>query len=236
MKKIISFLLATTALLASCSDDDEKIEVKDYEMQTFSADMKYEKPESMAKDFTCKQQTYLKLGKADAVAIGEYGTESWTTFNILPEIPESDKMVTNPDYNVTTKVKNWDLLFTQYVGDAMPGEKVFPYFLAGVLINTASIEIALYKYEESTEKADIAKAFADLKLITVASLSYSPNIDGIGTRWRTMKGMPPVYEVNDNYFFIAKTQSGDYYKIRFLRYYGDTEAEKVFKCEYALLK
>ncbi len=39
MKKLL-ILFATVALLASCSDDDEKIVPKDYGMKKFSADMK----------------------------------------------------------------------------------------------------------------------------------------------------------------------------------------------------
>lgn len=237
MKKIL-MILATVALLASCSNDDDPIKVKDYGLKTFSADMKYEKTAGMAKDFSCKQQTYFKLGKTEAVATGEYGKDNWTTFNILPKIPNKEKvLVENPNYNVKTNIKNWDILFTQYVGNAArSSSQIFPYFLAGILINPERVQVALHKNTESKDANEIAKAFADLKISDLTDLNYTKTIDFIGINWRSMKGMPPTYEIKYNNFYIIKNKEGEIYKVRFIQYYGDTKAKKVFKCEYALMK
>ncbi len=247
MKKFM-ILLAAVALMTSCSDDDEKITPKDYGMKTFSADMKYQPEEGgMSHDFNCKQQTYFKLGQNNAVAVGEFGTDSWTRFDLLPKLPkEKDKNgaglpeIDNPNYNVTTTVKGWDLLFTQYVGDAYNGHgpegNIMPYFLAGVLINTANVQVGLHKYEESEIPEDIAKAFADLKLSDVANVEYSGKIDAIGTSFRALIGMPPTYKLRLNNFYIIKTNNGDIYKLRFIGYYGETQKDKVFTCKYALMK
>lgn len=241
MMRKFMILAVAVALFTACSDDDDPVVVKDYGMQTFSADMKYKSTGGMATDFTSKQQTYMKLGQKDAVATGEYKTDSWTTFNILPKVPDGEgNLIDNKDYNVTTSVKGWDLLFTQYVGDAYfgkgPNGKILPYFLGGVLINTSSVTVGLYIYEDSKEAEDINKAFSDLTLANVANITYDNTIDVIGTKWRKMSGMPPSFTPNTNYFYIVKTTAGDYYKLRFTGYYGATKAEKVFTCEYALMK
>ncbi len=239
MKKFM-ILLATVALFAACSDDDEKVEVKDYGMKTFSADLKYQPTGGgMAKDFNCKQQTYFKFGKDAAVAIGEHGKDSWTRFDILPKVPKGMKnpeLVSNPNYNVTTSVKGWDMVFTQYVGDAYQGHgpkgAIMPYFLAGVLINTANVEVGLHVSEAS----DASKAFADLKLADVANVTYKKDINTIGIKWVDRVGMPPTYKVKTNNFYIVKVSNGNVYKLRFVGYYGATKKDKVFKCEYALMK
>lgn len=238
MKKFM-ILVTTVAILASCSKDDEKVDVKDYGMKTFSANMKYEPSGGMASDFTYKQQTYFKFGEKEAVAVGEYGKGDWTTFDVLPKIPkeEGGELIDNPKYNVTTTVKNWNLVFTQYKGDAMQGagKTVMPYFLTGVLINTENVEIALYEYKESTEEAKITKAFSDFKLSNATSLTYSNKIESIGIKWKKMKGMPPTYMVKTNYFYVAKLKDGNFYKLRFISFYGETKTKRIIKIEYALM-
>lgn len=237
MRKIM-ILLATVAFLASCSDNDDPITPKDFSLKTFAADMGYEKPQGggMANNFTHKKQTYMKFDKAEPIAIGKYGENSWTTFDILPKVP-NDKgvLIDNKNYNVTTNVIDWDLLFTQYKGNAMKGrgDGVMPYFLTGVLINTENVEVALYKYEDSKDEAEITKMFKDLTLANVTNLKYSKEIDCIGTAW---KGMPPTYHPKTNFFYIAKTKSGNVYKVRFVGVYGSTKSERIFTCEYALMK
>ncbi|PID95481.1 MAG: hypothetical protein CSA94_01385 [Bacteroidetes bacterium] len=237
MKKFMILLAAV-----SCSDDDDKVVPKDYGMKVFSADLMYQPAGGggMSTDFSCKQQVYFKLGQENAVAVGNYTTkDNWTTFDLLPKIPS--KMTKqggipdtkNPNYNVTTTQKGWDLLFTQYIDDAYAGHgpkgMIMPYYLAGVLCNTADVKIALYKYEGDE---NIAKAFADLKLANVKDVMYSNKINAIGTSFRSMKGMPPVFAVNANHFYIIKTAANETYKLRFTEY----SRKKVISVEYALMK
>ncbi len=247
MKKLM-ILFAAVALMTSCSDDDEKIVPKDYGMKTFSADLMFEKPTGAphGAGFTCKQQVYFKFGQELPVAVGNNKTnENWTTFDILPKLPKGKDpkdLIDNPNYNVTTSVKGWDLLFTQYVGNAaksmgMPG--IMPYKLAGVLVNTDRVEVQLYKHEldanlSETEILEKTKtAFADLKIADLSSklLDNKKGIDAIGTDFRRMEGMPPKYTPNYNYFYIIKTADNDTYKLRFIGY-----KKKVITCEYALMK
>ncbi len=181
----------------------------------------------------------MQLGKEEAVHTGIYGLGSWTTFNILPEIPKamgSKEMIKNPKYNVTTTVKDWDILFTQYYGNAMKGKGFYGYFLAGVLINPKRVEVALHEYTASKEETTISEAFSKLALSDVATPKYSKEIDAIGIEWKERKGMPPTYTPKTNFFYIIKTKSGDIYKLRFVGVYGKTQDERVFSCEYALMK
>lgn len=238
MKKLM-ILFAAVALFVACSDDDdERIIPKEYGTTKFSADLKHEPHQGMAGDFTCKQQTYMKLGEVKPVHVGKYGEDSWTTFDILPKIPNEDKeLVDNPNYNVSTNVKGWDLLFTQYKGNARKGSgEVMPYFLAGILINAESVKVALHKYEASKEDEAISKAFSALTLADVANVAYSSEIDFIGISWKGMSGMPPKYSPKTNWFYIVKTTSGETYKVRFTSVYGKSKDDRVFTCEYALMK
>ncbi len=241
-------VLAAVMLMASCSDD-EKITPKDYGMKTFAADMKYKKEGSgMAKDFNCKQQTFFKFGKADAAFIGEHGTDTWTRFDLLPKLPkDKDAMgggipeIDNPLYNLkTTKVQDWDIVFTQYYGDVYGGRGkdgvIMPYFLAGILINPDKVQVGLVVEDKNKSVTELAQAFADLKLSDVATVKYKNNMDAIGTKFRSMKGMGN-YVPNLHAFFIVKRNNGDIYKLRFIGFWGGTEKKnKVFKCEYALMK
>ncbi len=240
MKKLL-ILFAAVAFLAACSDEDEKIVPKDYGMKKFAADMKYDSSQKGhgKAGFNCKQQTYMKLGQDTAVATAIYGNDNYTIFNILPEIPDANnKMIKNEAYNVTTNVKNWDLLFTQYVGNgfkAMGMDGILVYNLAGVLINTKNIKVAVYEYTKSENANDISEAFYNLKLSDISSLEYTNEIDAIGTTFRKMEGMGN-YFVLPNRFFILKTTSNDIYKLHFISFYGKTTEEKVFTCEYTLMQ
>ncbi len=233
-------LLAAVVLMASCSDDN-KVIPKDYGMKTFAADMKYKKVgHGMATDFNCKQQTFFKFGQADAVFIGEHGTDTWTRFDLLPKVPKSKKskeLIDNPLYKTKTdKVQDWDMVFTQYIGDLDPSSGVMPYFLAGILINPDNVQVGLVVEDKNKSVTELAQAFADLKLADVATVEYKNNVDAIGTKFRTMVSMGN-YEPNLHAFFIVKRNNGDIYKLRFIGFWGGAEKKnKVFKCEYALMK
>lgn len=243
MKKMKNFmvLLAAVAVLTSCNNDEE-MEVKDYGTKTFSADMKYESSGGgVTTSFTYKQQTYFKFGETDATAIGEYEKDSWTTFNILPKVPNSDgEMVTNANYNITTSIENWDLLFTQYVGDgyygAGPNGTVYPYYLTGVLINTDNVAVGMQEYTASTEEEKISEAFSNLALSDITEVEYKSNIEAIGSNWKTFNMSTYKYSIKTNYFYIVKVSGTDIYKLRFTGFYGDTEKERIIKIEYALMQ
>ncbi len=245
MKKLIILLTAAT-LMTSCSDDDEKIipvPEKDYGMKTYSADLKREKVDGMPTYFNCKQQTFFKFGKKTAVAVGEYGKPSWTTFDLRKKIPAeqgSEKMVDNPDYNYKSNVKDWDMVFTQYLiaGSMGPGQPVKNVYPTGVLLNAEGVAVGFAKYTDSTKEDDIAKAFADLKLIDIEKVKFYENTArAIGANWKKRVGMPPVYQVKKNlFYFIKQIDTGDIYKLRFISCYGETQDDYVFKCEYALIK
>jgi len=223
MKKLL-FAIALSTVLFAC-DEDEKIEVKDYGMKKFEADMKYDAkaPHGQIK-YT--QQVFMKLGQDEPVALGEYGTDTWTTFCLTKDkegIPFNDQ----------TKVKGWDFVFTQFYR-ASDG-----YGVSGNLINTEEgIEIGLLKYEDSKEAAKISEAFAMLTLEDVKNVSdYKSNIDAIPDgEWKAMHGMPPSFSVNTHHFYVVKLKNNDTYKLRFLSFYGETKAERIMVVEYALMK
>ncbi len=239
-------ILCTVVLLMASCDDDKKIiptPKKDYGMKTYSADLKREKIDGMPTYFNCKQQTFFKFGKETAVAIGEYGKPSWTTFDLRKKIPAkqgSTNMIDNPDYNYESKGKDWDMVFTQYIisGSMGAGQPIINIYPAGVLLNAKGVAVGFTKYTESTKEDDISKAFADLKLIDIENVKFYENTaKAIGSNWKKGVGMPPIYQVKTNlFYFIKQIETGNIYKLRFVGCYGKTREDYVFKCEYALMK
>ena len=230
MKKLLFSLALCTALFAC--DDDEKIEIKDYGMKSFEADLQYSSttdPESGYPMSTYAQQTYFAFGKDAAVATGTVDTDSWTQFNVFDEDAA--------DYNATSDVDGWDLVFTRYYGTTYDNDgNAVAYNLVGALHNIEkNMAVAEMMYEESTEADAIAQAFANMTINDVESLSYNEDIQTIGSDWKQINSMYQ-YEVLTNKFYFVKLADGTYYKLRFLSFYGETKAERIIKVEYALMQ
>lgn len=231
MKKIM-FSLALSLVLFSC-DNDEKIEVKDYGMKTFEADLQYSStvdPESGYPISTYAQQTYFKFGQEEAVAYGTINTDSWTQFNVFDKTAE--------DYNATSEVEGWDLVFTNYYGTTYDSENmVTGYQMTGVLHNIENgIQVAEMDYKESTETDAIAQAFANLAVSDVSALEFSADIETIGSDWKSFDLSTYQYSVSSNRFYIVKLEDGNFFKLRLISFYGETTSERIIKMEYALMQ
>ncbi len=232
MKKLLfAFALAVTGLGFTSCDEDEKIEVKDYGMKTFEADLKYQKDVEHG-EVAYKQQTFMKLGEVAPIHVGTYGENTWTGFNMVQD-PEHD------EYNVTTDVTGWDLALTYYTAKQVDigGGNMYTVAPTGALINTsAGIEVGLYEYSESKEVNKITEAFAGLSLTDVSSVEYENNIDVIGYGWKSVDTSTGLYTVFPNMFYIVKLANDETYKVRFISFHGETVEERIIKMEYALMQ
>lgn len=227
MKRIILGLTIAAALFSAC-DDDEVVEVKDYGLKTFEANLDFDS-EAPHGEVQYKQQTYFAFGSETPVAIGNYNTETWTEFYLLED---------SSDYNVTTDVEGWDLLASFYTEELVDEGEVVPYGVTGVLINTANnIQVAKMEYTDSEEETVISEAFAALTLADLpSSLVYSSEINAIGHTWKSFSLSQMMYTVNSNWFYILKMQNGDTYKLRFVGFYGTSTSDRVVKFEYQLMQ
>lgn len=227
MKKVFLSLMVASVLFAC--NEDEKVTPKDYGMKTFSADLKYVSGTPYG-EVAYTQQTFFSFGNEEAVAVDTYGEDSWTEFNIFDSSSE--------DYNATSDVQGWDLVFTHYTGNGgEEGEDPVIYGLTGVLHNKENgISVAEFLYEDSAVEEDISQVFADLTLADVTALSYSQQVDAIGRDWKELDFNTYQYKVLSNKFYVVKHNNGNYYKIRIISFYGDSSSERIIKIEYQLLK
>ena len=226
MKKFF-LLFMVLACLSACSSDDDAVEIKDYDLQTFEADLKYDS-EAGHGTVAYTQQVYFKFGEISEVETGEYGTDSWNQFYLL-----QDSVATN----YTSDVSDWDLVFTNYTANLGTDEAPMEYNVTGVLINTEEeIVVGLYEYTDSEDSGEISAAFAGLNLDAISSNVYSDDIDVIGYDWKPYDRDAGMYTVATNEFYLVRLKSGDTYKLRFVGFYGDTTAERIIKIEYQLME
>lgn len=215
------------ASLSACDSDDDVVEVKDYNLQTFEADLKYDS-EVEHGTVAYTQQVYFKFGESDTVATGLYGTDSWNQFYLL-----QDSAATN----YTSDVNDWDLVFTNYTDNLGTDEEPMAYNVTGVLINTdEEIEVGLYEYTDSEDSDEISAAFANLDLDAISGTVYSTDVDVIGYNWKSFDMSSYTYTVATNEFYLAKLSSGDIYKLHFVSFYGESTSERIIKIEYQLME
>ena len=233
MKRILLVMVVVAGIFTACDDDDEIVEVKDYGLKTFTADLAYDASIGHGEGTNYTQQTYFAFGEETKVAFAVASdTLSWTDFSMI-------KDPTHADYNISTDVTGWDLVFSYYTEEEvdMGGGSIYLVGATGVLINTeADIEVGLYEYTESIQTDSITSAFGNLSLEDLVSVEYDSSIDVIGHSWKSYDMSNSIYNVNPSMFFIVKLMSGDIYKLRFTSFYGSSTDERVIKMEYQLMQ
>lgn len=224
MKRIFLALMISAGLFTAC-DDDEIVEVKDYGLKTFEANLAFNS-EAAYGEVAYTQQVYFDFEEENAVAFGNYGADTWTDFNI---IEDTTAYKVQPD-NISS---DWDLVFTNYTTRLMMGPTSYmDYGVTGVLINLEeNIQVAML---EDTISSDLSAAFAALTLNDISDLSYTTNVDAIGYNWKKTDANY-TYIVNDNYFYFVRKEE-DTYKIRFTSFYGSSAEERLIKMEYQLMQ
>jgi len=118
---------------------------------------------------------------------------------------------------------NWDLLFTQYTTLLYTDEgEAYPYLVTGTLTNMNGTSVAF----------DSTMVFNEIILNDVLYLDFSTNQDAIGYEWKELfgdiNGGDYYYKARENYNYIIRNRSGDYYKLRFVGFYNADTGEKGF--------
>lgn len=226
MKKgIISILLILVfAMFIAC--EEESVTEADYISRTFEADMGYDS-EAEYGSVSYTHQTYFKFNDDEMVDTASYGTADWTDFNVY---------TASENYNVTTEVTGWDLVFTYYTQLETGMGQSMEYGVTGVLIDTTAVTgVAVFDYDQSTDADSISTAFYNLVLSDVDTLTYSNDIAVIGNDWKTFDFTNYLYSLHTEWFYIVKLVSGDIYKLRFVSFYGTSTDERIIKIEYMLM-
>ncbi len=221
MKNLALIFIASLALF-SCSED-EKITPKDYGTYTFEADMAYDSDSESETYRVYTQQTYFAFGTEETVATGTYNTDSWVDFNLM-----EDGISVSP-------VESWNIVFTNYTTNLGTEAEPTPYAVTGVLTNN-NVTVAKFEYTDSDVAETISEAFAAYSTSDVTNLEFSSEADAIGYNWKSYDSSTRLYTVHSNYFYIVKTSANEYYKLRFVSFYGSSTSERIITMEYALMQ
>lgn len=96
-----------------------------------------------------------------------------------------------------------------------------PYLVVGCMLN-----------DKNTSAARVTSGnFDDITYNAIAGLNFKSNIDKIGFSWKTYSIDESLYTVDPSKTFVIKTQSSEYYKIRFLDFYDDLGVKGAVKVE-----
>lgn len=221
MKKLVLLMtMAISLAFVSCDDDDDIVEVKDYDLKTFSANYNYT-------DGSYLDQIYFSFTDS-LIAKATYDTDDWTQFYLIPDSAAT---------NYTSDIQGWDVVFTNYTTNLGTDTEPFAHNVTGALINIEEgIEVAFMEYMEYDNTDSISKAFVNLSLADVGSLDYSTESDAIGYTWKSLDHTTFTFTVSTNYFYIVKLNEEDYYKLRFVSFYGSTTSERIATIEYQLMQ
>ena len=74
---------------------------------------------------------------------------------------------------------------------------------------------------ETSVFVDTLHDFYDINHNTFQQSNFSYNLDEIGYDWKTYDFNSSTFTVRDNINYIIKSQTGQYYKLRFLDFYSD---------------
>ena len=107
----------------------------------------------------------------------------------------------------------YELHFTQYttllytdLGEA------YPYLVTGVLTNRNKVAVAI----------DTIHEFSSITLAQISEMTFLNTLDAIGYEWKSYDFESGAYTVNNDKTYIIRSNSGLYYKLRFIGFYNDT--------------
>ena len=116
------------------------------------------------------------------------------------------------------------MIFSRYTHIFFEENNLF-YLVTGTLSNINGVMVAI----------DSSKAFSDITMSDVQSLSFSNHIDAIGYNWKSFDLDNTKYEVLPNRNYIIKDVEGNFYKLRFIDFFNEQGERGYPKFEYQLL-
>jgi hypothetical protein len=155
------------------------------------------------------------------------------TFNIIKDPSRNFVYFSFVDGGKTVPVEpkkdKWDIVFTQYTTTLYTSENVpTPYFVRGGLSNPNGVEVAL----------DSLTGYENITIADISTLSFSSKADAIGYDWKAVKiqDVTASYSIRDNYTYLLKGVTGDYYKFRFRGFYNDAGSPGYPRFEVSILQ
>ena len=134
-------------------------------------------------------------------------------------------LTTNTVVDIFPFKNNWDLMFTAYTHLFKDYDPPLPYRVSGVLINRHNTSVA----------EDTIYDFNDISYDLVqnnSTLEYVSDIDVIGYDWKPYNG---TFTIKEDLNYVIKTNTGLYFKLRFVDFYNDNGVKGSPKFEFQKL-
>lgn len=124
--------------------------------------------------------------------------------------------------------EDWDLVFTTYKESIKDNNGTpYSYIIRGALANLKTISVCQIDKGISYEGCD--KTFAQMQ-------KFSPNADEIGYDWKEYSQSSGKYTILPNRFYIIKTSTNDYFKLKFVDFYDDQGRKGYPKMAWQILQ
>jgi len=114
-------------------------------------------------------------------------------------------------YDLEPDKNSWDLLFTRYRHIYYDMDPIAPYSVTGVLLNPFN----------TTVYRDSVLGFDKIDLPFAMSITLTNESNAIGFDWKTYDFSAARYVVRPDLTYIIKSNTGLYYKLRFVDFYDD---------------
>lgn len=159
----------------------------------------------------------------------------------IPNVSYLTQIVTKPEQNyvyysflkkdtvVNEPVEStqWDIVFTTYKESIKDDNgNPYPYIIRGALTNHKNIEVC--EINQSIAYADCNKDFA-------LKQTYSTHADIIGYDWKEYSQQTGKYTILPNRFYLIKTATNQYFKMKFVDFYDDQGRKGYPKMAWQLL-
>ena len=180
----------------------------------------------------------IKISQSTNGYVLQHGTIDAST-------PESLNVTKDPLYNfifidldngpvsVEPKKADWDIAFTTYTDLTDFGIPYkIPYFFKDYVIqNRYKVSIA-----EVMEVSDLVTEFNNFALPDLSGVTFSNDVNSIGSSWRTIIPQVGSAQVNNDRFYVIKDTDGNYYKLVFTKMVNSTGDRGYPEIKYALIK
>lgn len=138
--------------------------------------------------------------------------------NTITIAKTENKNFTYYDFNTNTQKElepdksEYDIIFCPYYDLVTQLGQTIPYLVRGAFINSF----------QTTATIDSISAYDKIDYEMLPSYSFSSQRDIIGFNWKDVSidvgSGTAYYTVKPNYYYVVKTSSGKYYKLRFLSF------------------
>ena len=177
----------------------------------------------------------LRNGSGYTIQYAEINSSTFQSANVSKDSKFNFKYFNFDNGNIQVEPENtrWDIAFTtstDLTNFGLPYD--IPYFFKDYVIqNINGVEVATVM-----KNANLIAEYDSLKLADISGISFSGDVNAIGSTWRSIIPQVGSASVKDDRFFVVKDTDGNYYKLLFTKMLSNTGVRGFPQIQYALLK